>query len=293
MKLPKSDAPQIRTVLAPNPSFMTQNGTNTYILGTGDVAVIDPGPAMAGHFAAILAALQPGERISHIFVTHAHLDHSALAPTLANATGAPVCAFGAATSGRSAAMQTLASRVNIGGGEGVDHTFNPDILMPHATSITGPTWHIEAVHTPGHMGNHLCFAAGDVLFSGDHVMGWSSTLISPPDGDMADYMTSLQTLAARSWRCFLPGHGAIIEDPAQKLAELAAHRRGREAALLMAIGGGAHSVGQIAVLVYASLEHHLMPAACRNILAHLIDLESRKVITATPYPSHDAAFNLV
>ena len=292
LDLPKSDAPQIRTVLAPNPSFMTQNGTNSYILGTGDVAIIDPGPALDGHLAAILAALQPGERISHIFVTHAHLDHSALAPTLANATGAPVHAFGPAISGRSAAMQTLASRMNIGGGEGVDHGFQPDIVLPDAATVTGPTWHIKAIHTPGHMGNHLCFAAGNVLFSGDHVMGWSSTLISPPDGDMADYRASLQTLAARRWHSLLPGHGAAITKPAQKLAELAAHRHAREAALLAAIGGGANSIAQMATVVYAGLDHRLLTAAHRNILAHLIDLESRKVITATPYPSPDAAFRL-
>ena len=292
VQTPNENGPQIRLVLAPNPSFMTQNGTNTYILGSGQVAVIDPGPANEGHLAAILATLQPTERISHIFVTHAHLDHSGLAPALAQATGAPISGYGPATSGRSTAMQTLASRVDIGGGEGVDHGFRPDILLHNATTTSGPTWRLEAIHTPGHMGNHLCFAAGNILFSGDHVMEWSSTLISPPDGDMGDYMASLQTLAARPWHSFLPGHGAAITNPAQKLAELASHRRAREAALLAVIGNGANSIAQMAKQVYRDLDHRLLPAARRNILAHLIDLESRKQVSAAPYPSPDAIFRL-
>ena len=294
-KSPKAMAqpvPQIRTVLAPNPSIMTQNGTNTYILGTGRVALIDPGPAMPGHLAAVLDALRPGESISHIFVTHAHQDHSGLAPGLAKATGARIYGYGSATSGRSTAMQTLVSRVNIGGGEGADHAFRPDIVLADGTAITGPTWRIEAIHTPGHMGNHLCFAAGNVLFSGDHVMGWSSTLISPPDGDMADYMASLQKLAARPWHSFLPGHGAMIANPAQKLAELAAHRHARAAALLAVIAEGATTIARMTDLVYADLDIRLKPAAHRNILAHLIDLEARKVISATPFPSPDAIFRL-
>ena len=291
-KAPKAMAPQIRTVLAPNPSIMTQNGTNSYILGTGRVALIDPGPAMPGHLAAVLDALGPGESISHIFVTHAHLDHSGLAPALAKATGARIYGYGSATSGRSTAMQSLVSRVNIGGGEGADHAFRPDVVLADGTTITGPTWHIEAIHTPGHMGSHLCYAAGNILFSGDHVMGWSSTLISPPDGDMADYMASLQKLAARSWHSFLPGHGAMIANPAQKLAELAAHRHARAAALLAAIAEGATTIARMTDLVYADLDIRLKPAAHRNILAHLIDLEARKVISATPYPSPDAIFRL-
>ena len=286
------DRQMIRTVLAPNPSAMTKDGTNTYILGSGRVAIIDPGPAMDQHLAAILAALLPGESISHIFVTHAHLDHSALAVPLAKASGAGIHAFGPATTGQSLAMKSLTSRVKIGGGEGVDHDFCPDVLLADGASVAGSTWRMTAIHTPGHMGNHLCYSAGDTLFSGDHVMGWSSSLISPPDGDMTDYMASLRKLALQSWHSFFPGHGPVITQPAQKLAELSAHRRTREADLLNAIGIGASTITQMAGLVYRDTNPKLMPAACRNILAHLIDLEGRNLISASPFPSPDAEFRL-
>ena len=288
--LPNSST--VRSVLAPNPSVMTGAGTNTYILGEGRVAVIDPGPAIDNHLEAILAALHPHESISHIFVTHAHLDHSALAAALSRVTNALIHAFGSAMTGRSTRMQTLASRLKIGGGEGVDHAFCPDICLPDGATVYGETWRVEAMHTPGHMGNHLCFAAQDTLFSGDHVMGWSSTLISPPDGDKADYMASLQKLATRKWHRFLPGHGNAIEDPAQRLADLAAHRIGRDAALMAALGQGASGIAQLARVVYVDLDLALLPAAHRNVLAHLIDLEARKLITASPYPNFDAVFRL-
>ena len=286
------NSPAVRSVLAPNSSVMTGAGTNTYILGEGRVAVIDPGPAIDSHLAAILAALHPHESISHIFVTHAHLDHSALAPVLAGVTGAPVHAFGSATSGRSARMQDLASRLKIGGGEGIDHAFCPDIYLADGDTVYAETWYVEAMHTPGHMGNHLCFAAEDTVFSGDHVMGWSSTLISPPDGDKADYMASLQKLATRKWHRFLPGHGPAIEDPAQRLADLVAHRIGRDKALMAALSQGASGIAQLARDVYVDLDPVLLPAAHRNVLAHLIDLEARKLITASPYPNLDAVFRL-
>ena len=286
------NSPAVRSVLAPNSSVMTGAGTNTYILGEGRVAVIDPGPAIDSHLAAILAALHPHESISHIFVTHAHLDHSALAPVLAGVTGAPVHAFGSATSGRSARMQDLASRLKIGGGEGIDHAFCPDIYLADGDTVYAETWYVEAMHTPGHMGNHLCIAAEDTVFSGDHVMGWSSTLISPPDGDKADYMASLQKLATRKWHRFLPGHGPAIEDPAQRLADLVAHRIGRDKALMAALSQGASGIAQLARDVYVDLDPVLLPAAHRNVLAHLIDLEARKLITASPYPNLDAVFRL-
>jgi glyoxylase-like metal-dependent hydrolase (beta-lactamase superfamily II) len=283
----------IRRVLAPNPSMMTQDGTNTYIVGSGRVAIIDPGPAIALHQTALLAALSPGESISHIFLTHAHLDHSGLANSLARATGAAIYAFGSAGTGRSATMQQLAARLPIGGGEGVDHDFRPDICLADGDTIEGKNWRITALHTPGHMGNHLCFAVRDTLFSGDHVMGWSTSLISPPDGDMTDYMASLKKLQTGRWDKFLPGHGGPIGNPAQRLADLLAHRRTREAALLAALTNGATDIATLTKVVYPDLIAQLIPAARRNVLAHLIDLEGRNLIRATPYPNPDAIFKLV
>ena len=285
--------PAIRCVVAPNPSMMTQNGTNTYILGTGRVAIIDPGPAIDTHRTAILAALHPGESVSHILVTHAHLDHSGLAPSLSRALSAPVYGFGPAESGRTPAMQRLADLIPIGGGEGVDHAFIPDIAVADNERIGASTWEVQAIHTPGHMGNHLCFAAGDILFSGDHVMGWSTSLISPPHGDMTTYMDSLAKLARRSWSVFFPGHGAAVTDPSQRLAALIAHRRAREMALLAVLAQRPADIATLTRLVYPQIETRLVAAARRNVIAHLIDLEGRKLIAAAPVLGPDAVFSLV
>ncbi len=284
--------PPIRSVLAPNPSVMTEKGTNTYILGTGRVAVIDPGPAIARHLQAILDSLLPHEQISHIFVTHAHLDHSALVPALVKATGATVYAFGVATAGRSVTMQRLANSMQIGGGEGIDSSFLPDVFVQDGDVIAGNDWSLKAVHTPGHMGNHLCYSSGQTLFSGDHVMGWSTSLVSPPDGDMSDYVASLRKIAAIPWTKFLPGHGDPVHNPGQRLADLISHRLARETAIMTAIACGPSDIPAIARAVYRDLAHNLFPAASRNILAHLIDLEGRKLVTAAPFLHPEATFTL-
>lgn len=285
-------APGIRRILAPNPSAMTLHGTNTYILGSGSVAVIDPGPALYAHLDAIMAALDPAERISHILVTHAHLDHSGLCARLARKTGAPVYAYGTAQSGRSKAMQRLPMSAEIGGGEGLDHGFAPDVLLSDGASIAGDSWAVEAIHTPGHLGGHLCFASDGILFSGDHVMGWSTSLVSPPDGDMTDYMASLDRLARRRWDLLLPAHGAPVPDPAKRIAELIAHRRAREAALMAAIVAGASDIATLTRVVYPDIPPTLRPAAARNTLAHLIDLNERNMVVASPFISADATFSL-
>jgi glyoxylase-like metal-dependent hydrolase (beta-lactamase superfamily II) len=281
---------RIRSVLAPNPSMMTHQGTNSYILGSGRVAVIDPGPDLANHQSAILAALAPGESISHILITHSHLDHTGLANSLAKATGALVLAFGTAHAGRSDTMTRIAQQLPIGGGEGLDHAFHPDQLLADGETIAGDTWSLEAIHTPGHLGNHVCFAHGRILFSGDHVMGWSTSLISPPDGDMTDYMASLQKLSARTWDRFYPGHGAEVADPAGRLTDLLAHRKGREAALLTAMADGLSDLQHLTRRIYMDLNPALFPAAERNILAHLIDLEHRNLVRATPTVGPTAQF---
>lgn len=289
-------APGLRLVLAPNPSPMTLHGTNTYILGHGRVAVVDPGPADPRHLAAIRAALAPGEGIGHIFVSHAHLDHAPLARPLSTATGAPVLAFGDAGAGRSALMTDLARRGLLGGGEGVDAGFRPDIALPDGAVAEGPGWRLRAIHTPGHFGNHLCFATEIggrlAILTGDHVMGWSSSLVSPPDGDMGAFMRSLDRLAAEPAEIFYPAHGAPVADPARRLAELRAHRRAREAQILAALALGPAGAAGLARRIYTDTPAPLLPAAERNVLAHLLDLTERNRVTSNGPPAADAIFRL-
>lgn len=280
--------PGLRLVLAPNRSPMTLHGTNTFLLGEGAVAVIDPGPDDPRHLAAILAALGPGEWISHIFVTHAHLDHSALAGRLAARTGAPVLAFGDAGAGRSPIMAALAAEGGIGGGEGIDVGFRPDILLADGAVTEGEGWSLRSIHTPGHIGNHLSFAAdlpgGPVIFSGDHVMGWSTSIVSPPDGDMGAFLDSLDRLGREPAGRYYPAHGDPIPDPQARLAELIRHRRAREAQILAALADGPSDAATLARRIYLDTPAMLLPAAARNVLAHLIDLTERNLATSdTPH----------
>lgn len=280
---PETLAPGLRRIVAPNASPMTYRGTNTYLVGSRGLAVIDPGPMLEAHLDAILAAVTPGQHITHILVTHAHLDHSPLARPLSEATGAPVLAFGNAASGRSEAMQALAESGMVGGGEGVDAGFAPDQCLADGARVAGDGWQLEALHTPGHFGNHLSFAWDDMLFSGDVVMGWASSLVSPPDGDLTAFMTSLSQLAARRWSRFHPGHGAAVDAPAERLSELRDHRLMREAQILSALGSGASDATSLAARIYTDTPAALLPAATRNVLAHLLDLQASgraRVLTA-------------
>ena len=283
-------APGLRVVLAPNPSAMTLHGTNSYIHGEGRVAVNDPGPDDPAHLAALLAALRPGERIDHILVTHAHLDHSPLARPLARLTGAPVLAFGPATAGRSATMDRLAALGTIAGGEGVDAGFAPDILLADGAVVEGAGWRLRALHTPGHFGNHLSFVWEDAVFAGDHVMGWATSLVSPPDGDIGAYMASLDRLARLGARRLWSGHGDPVADPAARIAELSAHRRAREAAILSALDGGPADAPTLARAIYTDTPAALMPAAGRNVLAHLIDLSERSLVESDGPPAAKSRF---
>jgi len=271
--------PGLRRVLAPNPSPLTGAGTNTYILGHGQVAIIDPGPAEPAHLDALLAALDPGERVACIIATHAHLDHTALVTALAARTDAPVYAFGDALAGRNPAMADLGQ---IGGGEGLDLGFQPDHLLQDGGALSGPDWEVQVLHTPGHLGNHICLLWEDAIFSGDHVMGWSTTIVSPPDGDMGAYMTSLDRLARAGAKVMFPGHGAAISDAAGRLEELAAHRRMREAQILDALDGTPMPLSEVTRRVYSMIAPSLLPAAERNVLAHLIDLKDKLLVDAAP-----------
>ncbi len=262
----------VRRIVAPNPSPMTYRGTNTYLVGSQDVAVIDPGPMSDAHLASILDACIPGQRITHIIVTHTHLDHSPLARPLADATGAPVLAFGDAMAGRSKVMAEFAAKGLAGGGEGLDHAFEPDQIIRDGDTVSGSDWSLEVLHTPGHIGNHIALAFGDICFTADHVMGWASSLVSPPDGDLTDFMASCAKLGARSWSVFHPGHGAPIADPAARLEWLVSHRLSREAAILAELERSPATARALAETIYTDTPAALLPAAERNVFAHLVDL---------------------
>lgn len=283
-------APGLRRIVAPNPSPMTYRGTNTYLVGTDDIAVIDPGPDLANHLDAILTALKPGQSISTIIVTHTHVDHSPLARKLAAATGAPVLAFGDAQSGRSTAMQALAQAGMTGGGEGIDTGFRPDKTVAEGDMITGSSWQLEVIHTPGHLGNHIALAMGDACFTADHVMGWASSLVSPPDGDLTDFMASCRKLRARDWQVFHPGHGAPVANPAERLDWLITHRLARESAILDGLQGGPATARTLAEQIYTETPPALLGAAERNVFAHLIDLTERNIVAPQGTLSAGAKF---
>ncbi len=268
----------IRRLVAPNPSPLTHQGTNTYVLGHGRVAIVDPGPADDRHLAVLLEATR-GEIVEAILVTHPHLDHSGLAPALSRASGAPVYAAGRAEDGRSAAMQGLAATGLVGGGEGLDHDFTPDFRLTGGDRLAGGGWEVEAIATPGHLGTHLAFAVGQTVLSGDHVMGWSTSIVSPPDGDMGDYMASLDRLDRLAASMLLPGHGPVVEDPAARIAELRAHRLDREASILRRIAESPATAAELAADLYTDTPPALLPAAERNVLAHLLDLAERKLVS--------------
>ncbi|NNK67305.1 MAG: MBL fold metallo-hydrolase [Rhodobacteraceae bacterium] len=282
-------ASMVRRILAPNPSPMTFWGTNTYLVGDATLAVIDPGPDDTRHLAAILSAIG-GAAVSHILITHAHRDHSPGAAALSAETGAPIYGFGPPDAGRTPVMQDLAARGLAGGGEGVDMGFAPDVTLADGAQISSPDWRMTTLHTPGHFAGHLSFALDDLIFTGDHVMGWASTLISPPDGDVAAFLSSCDVLAARKARRFFPGHGAPVDDPAPRLDWLVAHRKDREAQILDALHDGPADAATLAAKLYTDTPASLMPAAARNVLAHLIDLTERRIVSPDPDLRAEAVF---
>jgi glyoxylase-like metal-dependent hydrolase (beta-lactamase superfamily II) len=258
--------PLVRRLLAGNPSPFTYRGTQTYVVGQGEVAVIDPGPDLPEHVDAILAATA-GERIVAIACTHTHRDHSPAAASLKAATGAPIVGCAPLT------IDDAGPRADAA----FDTAYAPDRVLADGETITGPGWTLEAIATPGHTSNHLCFALREsgALFSGDHVMGWSTTVVSPPDGDMAAYMASLDRLIARDDRIYYPAHGDPIESPRRYVRGLAGHRRQREGQILKLLAEAPQPVPAMVGRMYAGLDPRLHGAAGRSVLAHLLDLEAR------------------
>jgi glyoxylase-like metal-dependent hydrolase (beta-lactamase superfamily II) len=278
-------APMIRRIVARNPSPFTFRGTGTYVVGRGEVAVIDPGPDLTEHVEALLAGLA-GERVTHILITHTHRDHSPAARALTAATGAPTFGFGPHAGGNrgEAAVE-----------EGGDWDFVPNVTVRDGEMITGAGWSFEAVHTPGHTSNHLCFAFPDdgVLFSGDHVMGWSTSVIAPPDGDMAAYMASLDKLLARQDAVYWPTHGPAITEPKEHVRAFIAHRREREAGILDCLQAGIGQIDAIVERLYVGLPSGLRRAAARSVQAHLIDLVGRGLVESDGPPTLDAKYRAV
>jgi glyoxylase-like metal-dependent hydrolase (beta-lactamase superfamily II) len=282
-------SPLVRRVVAKNPSPFTFKGTGTYIVGRGKVAVIDPGPDLAEHVEALRHALR-GETVTHILITHTHIDHSPAAKALKAATGAKTYGYGRHGSGRAE------DRSGVGGHteEGGDHEFVPDVTLREGDAAEGPGWHLTAVETPGHTSNHLCFhlAEENTLFSGDHVMGWSTSVIAPPDGDMAAYMRSLEKLLRREDALYRPTHGGAIVDPKPYVAAFIAHRNERTDAILARLEAGDETIPAIVRSVYAGLDPRLVAAAGRSVLAHLIALVEDGRIRADGPPRLDARYRI-
>ena len=277
-------APGIRRIVARNPSPFTFKGTGTYVIGAGQVAVIDPGPDLDEHVAALLAGLA-SERVTHILVTHTHRDHSPAARALQAATGAATYGFGPHAGGR---------RGEAGAEEGGDWDFVPDVTVNDGDVIQGADWRFEAVHTPGHTSNHLCFALPEqgVLFSGDHVMGWSTSVIAPPDGEMSAYMASLDKLLGRREAVYWPTHGPAITAPHRHVRAFIAHRREREAGILDCLAAGPQSIAAIVDKLYIGLSPGLHRAAGRSVHAHLLDLVARDIVEADGPSTIDAVYRV-
>lgn len=283
--------PDLTCVLAPNPSAMTGPGTNTYLLGHETLALIDPGPMNDAHRNALIRVIA-GRPVSHIIVTHSHRDHSPLARPLGDMLQAPVLAFGDTFAGRSAVMTRLAAEGLSGGGEGLDLDFVPDETVADGDEITGPDWTLQVHHIPGHLGNHIALQWQDAVFVGDHVMGWSTSLVSPPDGDMSDFLASCRKLQQIGAGVFYAGHGAPVTDPAARLAALIAHREARTTAILAALADGPADVATLVARIYDTIPASLHAAAGRNVFAHLIALHQTGAVTAKPHLQPDARFAL-
>jgi glyoxylase-like metal-dependent hydrolase (beta-lactamase superfamily II) len=280
--------PGVRRILCNNPSPFTFKGTVSYIVGKGKVAIIDPGPDDAVHGAALLDAVR-GETVTHIFVTHTHRDHSPGVPRIKAATGATVLAEG---------PHRAARPLHIGEAPRLDASndtdFRPDRALADGEVVSGNGWTIEAVTTPGHTANHMAYALKEqnLLFSGDHVMGWSTSIVAPPDGAMSDYMASLAKLEGRGETVYLPGHGAAIPDAPRYVRHIARHRQGREASILHRLGKGEADIPSLVRAIYIGLDPRLVRAAGLSVLAHLEDLVARGLVVTEGPPSIEGRYRL-
>src|ERR1700716_700582 len=282
-------APGVRRVLLKNRSPFTFKGTLSYIIGRGQVAIVDPGPLDEAHIKALLDAVR-GETVTHIFVTHTHRDHSPAVPAIKAATGALVLAEG---------PHRAARPLNVGEAPRLDASndtdFRPDRALADGEVVTGKGFTIEAVTTPGHTANHMAFAfkEADLLFSGDHVMAWSTPVVAPPDGAMSDYMASLQKLARRSEAIYLPGHGGVVREAPSFVQHYIRHRQGREASAMHRLAKGEADIPTIVRAIYIGLDPRLTNAAGLSVLAHLEDLVTRGRIVTDGQPSIAGRYRLL
>lgn len=259
--------PGIARVLAHNPSAFTYYGTQTYLVGADEVAVIDPGPDLPEHVEALIDAIG-GRRVVAIMCTHTHRDHSPASRPLAKLTGAPIVGCAAL------ALDAVGPRAD----EAFDVGYDPDRVLRDDELVEIDSRELFAVATPGHTSNHLCFAVGDALFTGDHVMGWSTTVVFPPDGEMGAYMASLEKLRSRNDRIYYPAHGPPVTNPKQYVRHLAGHRLQREKQILRLVGEQPREISDIVANAYPGLDPRLVTAAGGSVLAHLLDLEGRGLV---------------
>ncbi len=306
-------SPLIRRVVAENPNPFTFTGTGVYLLGRGDVAVVDPGPTLERHLDAVLGALGPDEQITRVLVTHTHTDHTAAVPLVVERTGAQTYGFGPhgpvpaedpldkvsfdeyfTAEEKAAFDKAWAETPDELKREGPDQAFVPDVTVGDGDVIEGDGWSVEVVHTPGHTSNHVCFGLREenVLFTGDHVMGWATSVISPPDGDLFEYLASLRKLLGRDDDRFWPTHGPAIEDPRTYVQSFLDHRLDRENQIVAALGSGLSTIKAIVPGIYAEVDKRLWRAAANSVYSHLLALHRNGRAVCDDEPSLTATWAL-
>lgn len=280
--------PLVRRIVAPNPGPIAFTGTCSYIVGKGTVAIIDPGPDLPEHVEALLHAVR-GETVSHVLVTHTHRDHAPAARAIKEATGAAIVGCAPHRSARPL-FEGEVNRLEASS----DKDYAPDRELLEGDAVEGPGWTLEALATPGHMANHLAFILAEekALFSGDHVMAWSTTVVAPPDGAMSDFMASLEKLKGRDETLYWPGHGGPVREPQRFVRALIHHRRLREASILNRLAAGDRTIPEIVAAIYQGLKPALLGAAALSVFAHLEDLVARGVVATEGAPSLEGLYRL-
>ena len=280
-------------LIAPNPSPMTSTGTNTYILGRKELLIIDPGPNSEAHLRHIMELIPNNTKVTHILITHSHLDHSGLAPKLSKILNAPTLAFGTALDGLSNDMKRICKMGLTFETFGIDTEFVPDHFLEDKEKISSLEWEVVAHHTPGHLSNHICYQYLDKLFTGDHIMEWSTSVISPPEGDVSQFINSCEKIYNLHCEKFYPGHGIPVENPSERIVELIAHRKKREVEILNFLKNRDATISQITRNIYLNIDQNLLSVASRNVKAHLVDLIIKKQVTVDDISSDTAMYSLL